>query len=535
MRDVMQPIVGKTHNVRTKILFRLASACVVFDLFMLGDAFIFAHPTWNIMVPLTLALIVFSVAIVWLMLRWFTSFLVTPLIAATTIMRRAAEGDLTAIDPHIKNQQSSFEMHALTLAISSMIDNTRSLVGQMTSLSQQLSTTTNSYKDITNSATASAHQVAQAINQVASGAQTQSVQLSETSNTMETVTAYSTALAHEAQAMRSAMEQVQTTVTESGTQIRRLGDRSEKIGNIIATINELADQTNLLALNAAIEAARAGEYGRGFAVVADEVRKLAQRSTTATREIEQIIGETQRESTDAVAAMKVVERGILESTGRVVQTGMQAELMQNETAQAQKAITSAASISEEHSMVAGEVSNATQSMVMQMSEMLALIQGFSEISGELHHTARKFHWTYLDALSPGSQTAAKTASLTSGQHILAAIQAHIAWKAKIRDFLKGSLKLDADTVADPTLCAFGKWLYGGAENVMSTSELVEIKAHHKTFHEVVANIVRLHEQHRESEVAEAMKIGGAFQTMSETLVNRLLELQKRVGNQQRAA
>lgn len=109
------------------------------------------------------------------------------------------------------------------------------------------------------------------------------------------------------------MSRIALKVQESARTVESLGQRSDQIGAIIGTIEDIADQTNLLALNAAIEAARAGEQGRGFAVVADEVRALAERTTRATKEISGMIKSIQLETRSAVSAMEdgvqEVERG----------------------------------------------------------------------------------------------------------------------------------------------------------------------------------------------------------------------------------
>jgi methyl-accepting chemotaxis protein len=115
------------------------------------------------------------------------------------------------------------------------------------------------------------------------------------------------------------MRVIAESVGATAKKMEELGKSSDQIGRIISVIDDIADQTNLLALNAAIEAARAGEQGRGFAVVADEVRKLAERTTTATKEIAQMIKNIQDETKVAVVAMesgtKQVEEGVT-STAR---------------------------------------------------------------------------------------------------------------------------------------------------------------------------------------------------------------------------
>jgi methyl-accepting chemotaxis protein len=106
------------------------------------------------------------------------------------------------------------------------------------------------------------------------------------------------------------MQKVAEVIRSSAVIVGNLGATSEKIGEFVNVINEIADQTNLLALNAAIEAARAGEQGRGFAVVADEVRRLAERTTISTKQISTMVAEIQKGTQLAVES---IERGKTEA------------------------------------------------------------------------------------------------------------------------------------------------------------------------------------------------------------------------------
>jgi len=141
----------------------------------------------------------------------------------------------------------------------------------------------------------------QATNRAVAGATAASEEIKELSERVhEALMEGIESVAATAEGMRKIKRAVETT----GERVGELGSKSDQIGAIVETIDDIAEQTNLLALNAAIEAARAGEQGKGFAVVADEVRKLAERSSQATKEIASLIGEVQSETDRAVSAMR---------------------------------------------------------------------------------------------------------------------------------------------------------------------------------------------------------------------------------------
>ena len=119
---------------------------------------------------------------------------------------------------------------------------------------------------------------------------------------------------HAVQNQIAGMNDIRTQIQDTSKRIKRLGESSLEIGEIVELISDITEQTNVLALNAAIQAASAGEAGRGFTVVAEEVQRLAERSGEATKQIDAIVKTIQADTQDAVAAMEKSTVGVVEGT-----------------------------------------------------------------------------------------------------------------------------------------------------------------------------------------------------------------------------
>jgi methyl-accepting chemotaxis protein len=157
------------------------------------------------------------------------------------------------------------------------------------------------------------------------------------------------------------------TNEETSTKIEELGRSSDAIGKIINVINEIAGQTNLLALNASIEAARAGEHGRGFAVVAGEVRRLAERTSTATKEIDVTVRAIQVGTSEAVEAMRTSMSHVHNGVESARSAGEALNSIINGSESVQRMVTQIAA-------AATEQSYSTQSVSENVNEIAMIIQ-----------------------------------------------------------------------------------------------------------------------------------------------------------------
>jgi twitching motility protein PilJ len=153
------------------------------------------------------------------------------------------------------------------------------------------------------------------------------------------------------------MDNIREQIQETSKRIKRLGESSQEIGDIVSLINDIADQTNILALNAAIQASMAGDAGRGFAVVADEVQRLAERSSAATKQIEALVKTIQSDTNEAVISMEQTTAEVVRGARLAQDAGTALEEIEKVSQELAELIQNISNAARQQASSAGHISN----------------------------------------------------------------------------------------------------------------------------------------------------------------------------------
>jgi len=285
-------------------------------------------------------------------------------------MGNLADGDLT-----VQASVTEDVTGAIADSINFTIEELRTLVRGINSATDQVTKATQETQAISNrlyeasqrqnkeiqQASASVLQMAQSISEVAQNA----------SQSAKVAQAQLVAAEKGGQAVQNqiaGMNEIRTQIQDTSKRIKRLGESSLEIGEIVELISDITEQTNVLALNAAIQAASAGEAGRGFTVVAEEVQRLAERSGEATKQIEAIVKTIQADTQDAVAAMEKSTVGVVEGAKLSDAAG--------------QALTEIQRVSRELAELIGRISSQTQMQSTSVSDVTRGMQGILKITEE---------------------------------------------------------------------------------------------------------------------------------------------------------
>ncbi|MCF4967748.1 methyl-accepting chemotaxis protein [Nostoc sp. CMAA1605] len=280
----------------------------------------------------------------------------------------AARGDLT-----VRADVTTGEIGTVADFFNSIVESLRDIVTQVKQAANQLNTAIGSNEGaIRQLAEASLIQAAE-INRTLDAVDNMTHSMQAVANSAQQAAVVATHAANTAMKSGQAMDltvqnilSLRETVGETSRKVRRLGEASQQISRVVSIINQIATQTNLLAINASIEAARAGEEGQGFAVVAEEIGELAARSASATQEIEYIVENIQRETSEVVQSIEIGTTQVVAGT-QIVE-------------EAKQSLSQILEVSQQIDSLIQSISSATVSQVETSQTVNKLMQDIAKLS-----------------------------------------------------------------------------------------------------------------------------------------------------------
>lgn len=215
------------------------------------------------------------------------------------------------------------------------------------------------------------------------------------------------------------MDTIREQIQDTSKRIKRLGESSQEIGDIVSLINDIADQTNILALNAAIQASMAGDAGRGFAVVADEVQRLAERSAAATKQIEALVKTIQNDTNEAVISMEQTTSEVVRGARLAQDAGVALEEIENVSSSLAELIQNISNAARQQASSAGHISN-TMNVIQEITTQTSAgtsataqsIGNLAEMALDLRESVAGFKLPEED-MSEGRANAARKAMATT--------------------------------------------------------------------------------------------------------------------------
>lgn len=310
-----------------------------------------------------------------------------------------ADGDLTA-EATVTEDFTGTIADSINFAIGEL----RSLVENVASSSEKLTGSANATRATSLQLADSAEHQAQEIAGVSAAINEMAITIDQvSSNSAESaaVAERSVSIAKNgSQVVRNTIEGMDTIreqIQDTSKRIKRLGESSQEIGDIVSLINEIAEQTNILALNAAIQAAMAGEAGRGFAVVADEVQRLAERSATATKQIAGLVKTIQSDTNEAVSSMEQTTAEVVKGAELAHSAGIALEEIESVSTNLAELIQDISEAAKHQATTSAHISN-TMNVIQEITsqtlsgtnDTAASIGELAELAVEMKHSVSGF-------------------------------------------------------------------------------------------------------------------------------------------------